>query len=106
MYDNGRNLNRYHAKRFGKRKMQRRHMRSWGDHTSWRDYVAHKPERDDLEYWRAYYFSGRRAFASDCTNRKLRAEFRAEKAVGDYENMYAPQGANYRKHFDYWWTVY
>ena len=108
MYNGGRRVNRYAAKMKHRRVMRDRYMNYpyGGQHTSWNDYVAHKRDYDDLAYWRSYYFSGVRKFASDCSNSRLRREFRDEVLKGDYENMYAPQGGNYRKHFDYWWTVY
>lgn len=108
MYQNGKQLNRYAAKMIHKKRMKDRYMNYpyGGLHTSWADYVAHASLWDDLEYWRYYDLSGVRAYASLCSKRVLRNKFRTEIAAIDFEDMYAPQHGNFKKHFDYWWAVF
>ena len=92
MYENGRQVNRYANKKKHKRKMKR-----------WSGYLN---DLDGLPYWKTYYLSGRRGFAKEWTNRRLRSKFREEVAQQDYENMSAPHCGEYRKHFDYAWTIW
>ena len=109
MYENGRQINHYANKMKHKRVQKNRYRRKYfGGYraASWKDYVAHADEWDDLEYWRDYYLSGVKAFARDRTNGVLRTRFREEAARGNYDDMSAPHHADYRKHFDYWWTVW
>ena len=109
MYENGRQVNRYANKMKHKRVLKNRYRRLWFrgyTAASWEDYVAHAKEWDRLEYWTTYYLSGVKDFSRDRTNGNLRTTFREEKARGDYEAMHAPQHGEYRKYFDYWWTVY
>ena len=72
---------------------------------SWEDYVAHADEDDDLEYWKVWYLSGARKFASDCSNSKLRSTFKDELAHADYEDICSLHHSQYKKYFDYWWTI-
>ena len=109
MYENGKQMNRYANKMIHKRKLKDKFRNDWFRRpcASWEDYAAHRDEYfDDLRYWRISYDSGVRKFASDCSNSRLRSEYKNELAHVDYEDMYAPQHADYRKHFDYWWTIW
>ena len=108
MYENGKQMNRYANKMIHKQKIKNKYRRDWFRRpcASWEDFSAHRYEWDDLRYWRISYDTGSRRFASDCSNSKLRAEFKEELAHMEYEEMYAPQKGNYKKHFDYWWTIW
>ena len=106
MYENGKQINHYANKMIHKRHQKNKYRRNWiGDlrYASWEDYLAHE---DDLKYWKEWYLSGPRKFASDCTNSKIRAGFRSDLANEDYEDMYAPQHSDYKKYFDYAWSVW
>lgn len=108
MYENGKQMNRYANKMKHKKEMKKSFLKSpyKFHHISWDDYVAHAGEYDRLDYWKTCYLSGVRAYASFRTNRKLRAEFRQALANEDFDALYAPQYGNYKKHFDYWWTIW
>lgn len=109
MYENGKQANRYankmKHKQIQKNRYRRKYLHGYRA-ASWEDYKAHADEWDNLEYWRGYYLSGVKDFARGCTNGILRARFREEAAHGNYDDMFAPQYASYKKFFDYWWTVY
>lgn len=109
MYENGRQINRYAAKMIHQRKMKFRYLHAkfgFGRGQSWDEYAAHCDDEWYLKYWHTWYYSGRRTLAQRCSNRKLRNEFREETASRDWENMYAPQYGNYKKHFEYWWMIF
>ena len=96
MYENGKQVNRYAAKMIHKRRQKNLCRRKYFGGirgSSWEDYVAHLGERDSLKY----YLSGPKGFAKRQTNRVLRSRLRKEDHL--------PQGAEYRKYFDYWWAV-
>lgn len=102
-------MNRYANKMIHKRKQKKKYMRSYFRGyrgASWEDYCAHAEEWDDLEYWKEWYLSGSRKFASECTNSKLRSCLKNDLSHMDYEEMYAPQHGEYKKFFDYAWTVW
>ena len=88
MYENGRQVNRYEAKMIHKRKQKRLYRRYfWGrglKGNSWEDYVAHADEDD---------------------NSKLRSMFKDEYAHADYEDICSLHHSQYKKYFDYWWTI-
>ena len=109
MYQNGKQLNRYAAKMIHKQTMKRQYLNKvWGFGLgqSWEDYAAHCSDPWYLRYWKLWDFTGSRAVARWCSNKKLRAEFREDAARADWDNIYAPQCGNYTKHVDYWWTVF
>lgn len=109
MYENGKQMNRYANKMIHKRKQKKKYTRSYFRGyrgASWEDYCAHAEEWDDLEYWKEWYLSGSRKFASECTNSKLRSCLKNDLSHMDYEEMYAPQHGEYKKFFDYAWTVW
>ena len=107
MYENGRQINRYANKMIHKRKMKRKFLEGgYISYAGWDSYVAHSNERTWLEYWKYYYISGTREFARRCTRRKIRAGFRQDLARLDVEDMFAPQRGQYKKFFDYAWTVW
>lgn len=109
MYENGRQVNRYAAKMIHKKKLKKLYRRYWWGRglkgNSWEDYVAHADEDDDLEYWKVWYLSGARKFASDCSNSKLRSMFKNELSYDDYDDMTSLHHSQYKKYFDYWWTI-
>lgn len=92
MYENGKQVNRYAAKMI--HNLCRRKYVGGIRGSSWEDYVAHLGEWDSPKY----YLSGPKGFAKRQTNRVLRSRLRKEDHL--------PQGAEYRKYFDYWWEVF
>ena len=109
MYENGKQMNRYANKMIHKRKLKDIYRRNWrGDPraASWEDFVSHADEWDDLRYWREWYLSGPRKFAKGCTNKALRSGFPEEFSQEDLEDLYAPQHGEYKKSFDYMWSVW
>lgn len=53
-------------------------------------------EENDNYYHKRYYLSGRKSFAKKMSNKKVRK----------YRPYVPLKGAEYRKVYDYWWTVY
>lgn len=109
MYENGKQINHYANKMIHKRKLKDKYCRSWIGNprcASWEDYFAHADDWDDLKYWKEWYLSGPRRFAKCCTNSALRSGFREEFSQEDLEDLYAPQHGEYRKSFDYMWSVW
>lgn len=109
VYENGKQINHYANKMIHKRKLKDKYRRSWIGNprcASWEDYFAHADDWDDLKYWKEWYLSGSRRFAKCCTNSALRSGFREEFSHEDYENMYAPQNSEYKRLFDYMWSVW
>lgn len=116
MYENGRRVNGKPRKRIHKRKMQEKHARKWGQPQGWKQMkvqYAHWTDsaHDPLRYWKDYSLSGPRQYAKDCTNSKLRAVIRDEvaRALKDAEFMEtceSMRGAQYRKRYDYDWTIW
>lgn len=76
----------------------------FGGYASWEDYVANHGEFDSLNYWRRGYFSGSRKFAKRSTNRVIRAK--EKQLLRTEDSDIALKGGEYRKAFDYGWTVY
>lgn len=116
-------LNRYAAKRRHKRKLKKNYAERFGRYawpglleaemrreaaekadTYW--YRKHPPRNGGFEYWGSYSVSGRRKFAKNQTNRVLRQAFRNETANREAEDIRAMRGADYRKNYDYNWTVW
>lgn len=103
---------RYHRKKIHKRRLRKQHAELWlGGGSTWSDmkirYQDDVPiQRNAMAYWRNYTLSGPRAFAKRCTNRKIRTDGRMIARCADEESAYAPQRGNYRRVFDYDWTVW
>lgn len=57
-------------------------------------------------YWNRCYLSGRRKFAKQNTNRRIRSQFRDLIANEHPDNIPALRGADYEKWYDYMWTIY
>ena len=110
MYENGIRVKGYHRKREHKRKLKKSHLLAWFWRrprcASWEDFACHAKWPRDVEYWRRYYSSGERRFARFCSERTIRSKFRDMICRGDFEDLYAPSHADYRKEFDFWWTVF
>ena len=109
MYENGVQLNRYANKMVHQRKMKYAFLNKtfgWMPGVSWEEYMARKKEQDSEEYWKIWDVSRRRAFASRCSRRKIRSEYRQALVHMDLEDMYAPQHSEYKKIYDYWWTIW
>ena len=109
MYENGVQLNRYANKMIHQRKMKYAFLNKtygWMPGVSWEEYMARKKEQDSEEYWKIWDVSRRRAFASRCSRRKIRSEYRQALAHMDLEDMYVPQHSEYKKIYDYWWTIW
>ena len=87
-------MNRYERKMRHKREMKRRWKNKLGGYG---------------EYWKEFYLSGVREYAKEAGNRRVRAMYRDLLAVVDDENsedLIAMSQAEYRKYFDYAWTIW
>jgi hypothetical protein len=120
MYRNGKQVRGYAKKLLHKRYVKERYGRrgmgpyGYGGYKSWKDYEANRDltwgdtagEKVpwSLQYWKRYYFSGRRKFAKRCTNSRIRA--RERTLIHREDADVALHGAEYRKMFDYNWTVW
>ena len=121
MYENGRKLNRHARKRKHKQAMKERYakkfflMRSKCDWNTlkivFEDYIPYK-SRHPLDYWKEYHISGARRYAKDETNNKVRSDWRADASRAlslydiDDDETYVLRNSDYRKTFDYFWTVW
>ena len=109
MYENGRHLNRHANMLRHKRNVKNRYLRtgyfnrSWG---SWKDYEAHKKEYDSDRYWVTDGRNGRRRYAAQCSKKKVRSAVKAETEKADAEEMALPNRGQYKKLFDYAWTIW
>lgn len=92
-------MNRYERKMEHKRTMKRRRLIEAG--------FEERFLRGD-KYWKEFYLSGRKGLAKDESNRRVRAVYRELLAVlaDGGEDVPALQRAEYRKIYDYWWTVW
>ena len=122
MYENGKRVNGYQKKRLHKRKVKNSYAKIYcygdGEYT-WRMLVTEfKDEPREkwghpLDYWKDYSLTEQRSMAKNQTNRTLRREFNNYKnliCLEDIEDFmdYMPylSNADYRKYFDYAWTVW
>ena len=101
-------MNHYERKQISKQKQKRRTANKWfyggGNNCSWDAILCNYP---DARYWKEWHFSGIRKYAKDCTEGILRSKYRSSILAGLDENIsFGSRRSHYRKHFDYWWTVY
>ena len=120
MYENGKRVKGYQKKRLHKRKMKNSYAKAWcygNGETSWNELVLEfKDEPKDrhgghpLDYWKEYSLSGPRTLAKEQTNRALRREFKNQSRMimidDEYDYVSYLSNGNYRKYFDYDWTVW
>ena len=119
-------LNRYAKLRRHKRYLKQRHANAycrWNVHDDERKckedfeedkilgsrFMLHDLRNNGYRYWRNYYLSGTRKFAKESTNRKIRAKYRdliRNKPIEYLSDVPAPQGSDYEKEFDYFWTLW
>ena len=112
-------LNRYARKRQHKRELKRKHAIAFQKYDIGvdEDYCRRSHEEfegskyDDgrnggYNYWNQFYLSGPRRYAKYCTNRKIRSMYRALLTNEILSEIVAPQGSDYEKLFDFWWTIY
>lgn len=112
-------LNRYARKRQHKRELKKKHAIAFRNYDvnadedycrrSHEEYKGCKYEdvrNDGYNYWDQFYLSGPRKYAKECTNRKIRAMYRALIANEILSEIIAPQGSDYEKLFDYFWTIW
>lgn len=115
-------LNRHAAVRLHKRKLKKKfahcafrhywtnlklmeeHYKDKGNHFEWWD--KHHPRNNGFNYWQYDDISGRRKFAKKQTNKTIRAKHRGLMANMDPEEVVADRGNDYRKEFDYNWTIW
>ena len=111
---------RYTRKQRHKRELKRRHAiyaqlycaeldevkcrREYEEDRPWYKRIEHRNRGYD--YWKAFYLSGCRKFAKDCTNRCIRNRYRMKKNSMDPEEIVAMRHSDYQKEFDYWWTLW
>lgn len=122
MYENGKRVEGYQKKRLHKRKVKTAYAKTycWGNSEySWSmmvtEYKDVPRERwgHPLDYWKDFSLTGPRKYAKSQTNSTLRREFNNQcrrALLEDFDETYdyMPQVANgnYRKYFDYAWTVW
>ena len=123
MYENGRKLNRHARKRKHKQTMRERYAKKYcllsGQYDwntleiTFKDHIPYKFEHHHpLDYWREYYVSGARRYAKDETNNKIRSDWRADASRAlslydiDDDETYGLRNSDYRKFFDYIWTIW
>lgn len=122
MYQNGKRVNGYPKKRLHKRKQKEKYAKKYiyGDsEVSWdtlKSIYKDTPKigrYHPLNYWRDFSLSGPRAYAKQQTNSVLRSRFKAEKKeilmaydVDDLEYLPRLTNSNYRKYYEYKWTVW
>lgn len=83
-YENGRKINHYFNMKYGKYKAKKKT-------NSYYDFYC-----DKEKYWKFCYLSGCRKFAKRSTNRKIRNNKKLE----------LKNPSDYRKVFDYDWTIW
>ena len=102
-------MNRYERMLRGKLKTKRHIANKWyysgGNACSWDRIQQRYP---DAKYWKDWHFSGVRRYASDCTEGVIRCRYRsvAIMKLDDDDIGFGSKRSHYRKHFDYWWTVF
>ena len=105
MYQNGARIKGYLKTRQHKRKLKDKQYRS-----AWRDdYLSYR----NWPYWKQLYISGVKKYANDYTEEALRSEFRNVKHIilyaideDELDDVVYYDGADYRKCFDYEWTIW
>lgn len=119
MLQGGVSVNKYHRLRSNKNRMKERYAKKYSyGCLSWRGIII-EHENDlkqghhfnDLSYWKEYYLSGRRNYSKFSTNRKIRQMNRSicqsAMQLEDAEDCGVQmRNADYRKYFDYDWTVW
>ena len=66
------------------------------------------PPNDGFEYWKTFYLSGLRKFAKQCSEGVIRAQYRnmlSKIDADDMEDIPALCGSEYKRVFDYDWTI-
>ena len=58
------------------------------------------------KYWLTYYVSGCRKVAKRATNKKIRSKYRDIVNAAEFDTLTALSNADYRKYFDYNWTIW
>lgn len=112
MYENGKRVNGYHRKRIHKQESKNKFAKTWWYGNSagdWNQMVIdylRDPEYRSLDYWKTFYLSGCRKVAKTSTSRRLRNIFKSYVAREDYDNIPVLNNADYRKYFDYDWTIW
>ena len=112
-------LNRHARKRQHKRELKKNHAFRTGVFSVQLDEENQKSNAEEFpdskyvdhrnggyQYWHRCYLSGSRGYAKFCTNRKIRSMFRDLIATGELSEIVAPQGSDYEKLYDYFWTIW
>lgn len=107
-------LNRYARKKQHKWEMKKRHTKGLytrikspaQDEMDMRSWDRRDKRNGGYTYWETWYISGTRAYAKQCTNRRIRQKYRELIGRGEFEDICVLSGGEYGKEFDYWWTVY
>lgn len=122
MYENGKRVNGYRRKRMHKRKMKQSYAKTWvyGDGMSaWNTLVLEYKDTPaarwghPLNYWKDCSHTTARQFAKHQTDHTLRREFnnvRNKVILADPEDFMEEvptlSRGEYRRYFDYGWTVW
>lgn len=119
MYENGKRVKGYQKKRLHKCKVKNSYAKSYyygdGEYT-WKMLVTEYKDEPrskwghPLDYWKDFSNTEQRSLAKRNTNRALRREFnnRKNQIIIDEIDDYMPylSNADYRRYYDYAWTVW
>ena len=119
MYENGMRIQGYQRKRLHKRKVKKSYAKNYlygNKEGNWDALVIMYQDMPPtkwghpLNYWKDYSLTGPRSYAKNQTNRTLRREFKnqSRRIIYDDSYDYMPyiNNGNYRKYFDYDYTVW
>ena len=102
-------MNRYERLKMSKFKRKRKIANKWyyggGDNCSWDQIQLEYP---DAQYWKDWHYSRIRKYARECTEGIIRSKFRRSvlNSSLDEDVGFGSARSHYRKHFDFWWTVF
>ncbi len=116
-------LNRHARKMAHKRFLKKRHAETFGAYDPILDEDKHRADyfetletypdskyidhrNEGYTYWDQFYLSGRRRFAKQETNRRIRRKYRELISNEHPDNIPTLRGADYEKEFDYTWTIW
>ena len=118
MYENGRRVKGYQRKRLHKRKVKQAYAKGWvyGEGmTVWNKMVIQYKDEEPtkwghpLDYWKDYSRSNLRTHAKKQTNKAVRREFTNQHSkilLTDGEDFPRLTNGDYRRYYDYNWTVW
>lgn len=66
----------------------------------------HEDRNNGYDYWKIYYISGRKTYAKQNTNKRIRSMYRNMLKNKDFEDIEAYTGSDYEKTYDYCYEIY